>query len=542
LKTEREKREIHEYLITTHMFCIIILMVDMILSSSADQSIYPFVNIRFIIVLILLMLGVVFLYHTKDYLYRKDYRHYFWLNFGYVIFPLLAVGLAIITFEVSLAYTKVLLILPVMIAATTMGKTSGLIMSAVCAVFLVLYQVFAAAKPFIQALESELFIILMTGVIGWFTGGMTDIARQNQERLRSNLEDLREEIDRREKAEERLRMLSSALEQSPSSVVIADTNGNIEYVNAKFTAITGYLPEEVTGKNMFELMDGQPVDQAEQIWSVIKAGREWKKELLSKRKNNETYWNAVSIAPFKNTAGEITYFLRVAEDITERKRWEKEIARLDRLNLVGEMAAGIGHEIRNPLTTVSGFLQLLKRKDKSAEHIVYYELMLDELKRANAIITEFLSMAKDKAVSRKEKNLNTILKNITPLLEADAAMRKKHLKIKLADVPELFLDEAEIRQLVFNLVRNGLEAMPEGEILTISTYTGGNEIVLEVRDRGKGIDPDIIEKIGTPFFTTKDYGTGLGLSVCFSIAGRHGAVIDFDTGPAGTVFYVRFKR
>jgi len=542
LKTEKEKNKIYEYFAATHMLCFFILMLDLVLSSNMyNRNIYPFISIRFILLVILVMLGVVLLYHTKSYLYRKNFSHYFLMELAYVVFPLLAVGLTLIIFKDSLIYTQVLFILPVLIASTTMGKTPGLVMSAVCAVCLVFYQVVEAAKPFVQALESELFIISMMCVIGWFTGEMTDIAQQNQERLKANLKHLREEINRRQKAEERLRMLSGALEQSPSSVVIADTGGNIEYVNSKFTSITGYLPGEVTGKNMFELVDGQPHDRAEQIWNVIKAGREWKKELLSKRKNNETYWNAVSIAPFKNAAGEITHFLRVAEDITERKRVEKEMARLEQLNLVGEMAAGIGHEIRNPLTTVSGFLQLLKRKEKSAEYMVYYELMLDELNRANAIITEFLSMAKNKAVNKKRQNLNRILKNIIPLIEADAATRNNYVKIELKDIPDLFLDEKEMRQLIFNLVRNGLEAMPAGGVLTISTYVEGNETVLAVRDQGKGIKPDVLEKIGTPFFTTKDCGTGLGLSVCFSIAGRHDAVINFDTGPAGTVFYVRFK-
>jgi len=542
LKTEKEKNKIYEYVTATHMLCIIILMLDLVLSSNMyNRNVYPFISIRFILLVILVMLGVVLLYHTKSYLYRKNFSHYFLVDLAYVVFPLLAVGLILVIFKDSLIYTQVLFILPVLIASTTMGKTPGLVMSAVCAAFLVLYQVIGETKPFVQALESELFIISTMCVIGWFTGEMMDIAQQNQERLKENLKHLRQEIDRREKAEERLRMLSSALEQSPSSVVIADTRGNIEYVNAKFTSITGYLPGEVTGKNMFELVDGQPCDQAEQIWSVIKAGREWRKELPGKRKNNEVYWNAVSIAPFRNAAGKITHFLRVAEDITERKLVEKEMARLEQLNLVGEMAAGIGHEIRNPLTTVSGFLQLLKRKEKCAEYMTYYELMLEELNRANAIITEFLSMAKNKAVDKKRQNLNRILKNIIPLIEADAATRKNHVKMELADIPDLFLDGTEMRQLVFNLVRNGLEAMPAGGVLTISTYVDVNEVVLAVRDQGKGIEPDAVEKIGTPFFTTKDCGTGLGLSICFSIAGRHDAVINFDTGPAGTVFYVRFK-
>ena len=222
-----------------------------------------------------------------------------------------------------------------------------------------------------------------------------------------------------------------------------------------------------------------------------------------------------------------------------REKMEKEVARLDRLNLVGEMAAAIGHEIRNPMTTVRGFLQLMSAK-LQPEDKKYLALMVSELDRANAIITEFLSLAKNKPVEKKPVNLNDIIKTVEPLLNADILKNNMNLQIELGDIPCLQLDEKEMRQIIFNLVRNGIEAMEPGGTITISTCAGHNEIVLSVADSGKGIEPEILEKLGTPFFTTKEAGTGLGLAVCYSIAARHNAKIDVETGPAGTTFSVKF--
>ncbi|MDR3591993.1 MAG: PAS domain S-box protein [Negativicutes bacterium] len=234
--------------------------------------------------------------------------------------------------------------------------------------------------------------------------------------------------------------------------------------------------------------------------------------------------------------------LSMVRDITERKRVEKEVARIDRLNLIGAMAAGIGHEIRNPLTTVRGFLQMLTSKEECLPHKEYFELMVHELDRANSIISEFLSLAKNKAVDLRSGSLNTVVNMILPLLEAGAILYDKSVRMDLGEIPDIQLDEKEIRQLVLNLVRNGLDAMPPGGVLTVRTHATDSDVILSVQDQGKGIAPDVAEKIGTPFFTTKEYGVGLGLAVCYSIASRHNATIIFDSGPTGTTFSVHFRR
>ncbi|NPV89888.1 MAG: PAS domain S-box protein [Firmicutes bacterium] len=233
-------------------------------------------------------------------------------------------------------------------------------------------------------------------------------------------------------------------------------------------------------------------------------------------------------------------FKTVITDITERKYYEKELARLDRLNLVGEMAASIGHEIRNPMTTIRGFLQMVKERDDTDKYREYYDLMIEELDRANSIITDYLSLARGKKIDLKPGFLDSIVKTLYPMLEANASLHDKQVRLDLGLSPKLMMDENEIRQLIMNLARNGLESMQSGGLLTIGTLTKEDEAVLFIRDEGPGIDSQVLEKIGTPFLTTKENGTGLGLAVCYSIAARHNARIEVDSSSTGTTFMVRF--
>jgi len=233
--------------------------------------------------------------------------------------------------------------------------------------------------------------------------------------------------------------------------------------------------------------------------------------------------------------------LMVGNDISEFKKFEAEILRLERLNLIGEMAASIGHEVRNPMTTVRGFLQILGSKDGCAKYRPYFDLMIEELDRANSIITQFLSLAKDGPFNAVLLNLSQIIEKIAPLIQAEAIKAGKYLALELNNIPNLILDEKGIRQLILNLVKNALDAMPLGGIVSIKTYSEGDEVVLSVSDQGTGIEQHILKQLGTPFVTTKNNGTGLGLAVCYRIIEQHNARMDLDSSPKGTTFYIRFK-
>ncbi|USK69619.1 response regulator [Peribacillus asahii] len=228
--------------------------------------------------------------------------------------------------------------------------------------------------------------------------------------------------------------------------------------------------------------------------------------------------------------------LSVITDITDRMSVEKEMARLDGLNLIGEMASGIVHEVRNPMTTIRGFLQI----SKDVPSPEFIDIMLEELDRAHNIISEFLSISKTNNTKRISKDLNVIIENLFPLIQAKAMYSNHQVCLDLNDCFELKINEREIRQLILNLSLNGLDAMSSGGTLTIKTYQQDNEVILAVQDEGKGIKQEIIDKIDKPFFSTKENGTGLGLSICQKIVSKHDAIMDIKTSSEGTIFFVHF--
>lgn len=223
-----------------------------------------------------------------------------------------------------------------------------------------------------------------------------------------------------------------------------------------------------------------------------------------------------------------------------KQQADSEVARLDRLKLVGQMAASIAHEVRNPLTTVKGYLQLFSRKTDFLPFFSQIHLMIEELDRANNIITEFLSLSHKKTVTMKQKNLNHVIQALQPLIQSNGNIRGISVKYDLQNIPDIILDEKEVRQLILNITCNGFEAMKSGQCLSIKTKKGIDGVVLSIIDQGEGIDKNLLSKLGTPFFTTKETGTGLGLAVCYSIAHRHSATINFASGNTGTTFSITF--
>ncbi len=540
--SHREK-ELQEYLLTTHMLCLLIVISSLVLGNKffVSDQMYPLNNVRLFAVAGLVTLYLLILLKTRSNSLLDDIHAMSFAKAVYLSFPLLLTIVALLATDDSINNIETILLLPVLVAASMTGKAGGLVMSTLCALGLVLYNTYTNSLNIYQAGEENLLFIGMMYIMGWLVGGLTDMESNNRKHLNQSLRSLKEEIATREKAEEQLRVLSSAVEQSPVMVVIADTDGKIQYVNSSFTSIAGYSLADVAGKEIVELM-GEGNKQLEQLPGSMKDSGEWKGEITGLKKNGEYYYANTHFSSLKDTTGRITHVLGIAEDITVKRQMEQDMAKLDRLNLVGEMAAGIGHEIRNPMTTVRGFLQLLSGKEDCRNYEEYFNLMIEELDRANSIITEYLAVAKDRPVNLKMQNLNSLVKAMIPLLNADAMNSEKSIEVDLQPVPDLLLDEKEIRQLLLNLARNGLQAMQPKGRLTIRTFINRDaETVLAVSDQGCGIAPEVLDKIGTPFFTTKDEGTGLGLAVCFSVAARHNASIKIDTGTTGTTFYVVFR-
>ncbi|MDP7992567.1 ATP-binding protein [Bacillus sp. MHSD_36] len=340
--------------------------------------------------------------------------------------------------------------------------------------------------------------------------------------------------------EERTRELAVA-NKKVTSVIESITDGFFTLNNTwEFTYVNKhqYFPQrktakDVLGKNIWEIFSSS-VDEViyKELHRVMSERTTVYFEFFSAP---DEYWHEVIAYPYDDG------ICCIFKNITEKKQYEQELKRLSNIDLIGQMAAGISHEIRNPMTTVRGFLQLLKEEPTYEKHNKHFNLMIEELDRANSIITEFLSMGNTRKSDLQMLDLNSIIRDIIPLIKIDTHNQNKYIEVDTNDIPELLLNRNEIRQLLINLYRNGLEAMDKEKVLTISTYKEGRHcVVLAVRDQGKGIRPEVLEKLGTPFYTTKHNGTGLGLGVCYAIAARHNAKIEIQTGSEGTTFFVKF--
>ena len=264
-------------------------------------------------------------------------------------------------------------------------------------------------------------------------------------------------------------------------------------------------------------------------------------ELKLNGKNPAVQYVKIVSRFFPATTTQISQYQSVMIDITDQTYSKHDISRLESLNVIGQLAAGIAHEIRNPMTTVRGFLQLFQMKNEFFRFRSQLDLMITELDRANCIITEYLSLAKNKIPDRSPQNLSAIVESLLPLIEADALLRKMVINAEISDnLPLLLLDGQEIRQLILNLARNGLEAMLPGDRLTIRVYEDNKKVICSIQDQGSGIQPAILDKLGSPFLTTKENGTGLGLAICYQVASKNNAIIDVATSSKGTTFFVIF--
>lgn len=327
--------------------------------------------------------------------------------------------------------------------------------------------------------------------------------------------------------------VNSVIESITDGFFVLNENWEYTYINQHLFLPKGKKADEVLGKNIWDVF---PETIGTLTYTEFhRAMNDRLTVRFEAQSDVEDYWFEITAYPFDDG------ICCVLKNIKEKKKYEKELKRLANLDLIGQMAAGISHEIRNPMTTVRGFLQLMVMNEQLEPHAAHFNLMIAELDRANAIITEFLSVGNTRTSDMKMMSLNTILDDISPLIKIDTANQNKQIHIYTQEVPDLLLNHNEIRQLIINLYRNGLEAMDEGQTLTIGTYPeNDNCVVLAVQDQGSGIDPAIIDKIGTPFYTTKDEGTGLGLGICYAVAARHNATITIETGSEGTIFFTKF--
>jgi len=335
-----------------------------------------------------------------------------------------------------------------------------------------------------------------------------------------------------------------ALDQS-SIVAFTNEKGVITNVNEKFCEISMYSRQELIGQNHSMLNSGvHSNDFFKQLWNTIGQGNVWKGEICNRAKDGSLYWVDTTIVPFLNEAGKPYQYLAIRNDITERKKTEEMLHRQDKLATVGQLAAGVAHEIRNPLTSMRGYTEFLQMDETNKERLEYFDIILDEIDRVNNIVEDFMMLAKPNAFRLEEKNILDIIKNVVSLFELEA--KKKNIRIKLEYYSDLVLvdcDENRLKQVFINFVKNGIEAMPSGGEMTILVKLSENRVHINIIDTGVGIPEEKLKNIGEPFYTTKKNGNGLGLMVTFHIIESHGGNVTVKSElNKGTTFLIELPR
>jgi len=365
------------------------------------------------------------------------------------------------------------------------------------------------------------------------------------------------DISERKQSESRMRKLARAVDQSPVSIVITDTDGIIQFVNPMFTRFTGYSDEEAIGQNSRVLKSGMtPPETYQKLWSTITAGEVWKGEFVNKRKDGSIYYEHATISSIRNDKGEITHYLAAKVDVTEKKSIMEQLIHSQKVESIGQLAGGLAHDLNNILTVVNGYATLARlRVEKDEPQVINH---LDEIVkaslRASSLTRSLLIYSRKQEMNQQKQNLNSLITTVGSFIE-----RIIHdnivFTISLAEEPlGVYVDDGQIEQVLLNLTTNARDAMPDGGTFSIKTAAGemdeeyitthgfgavGRYAVITVTDSGHGMDAETKRKVFNPFFTTKDVGkgTGLGLAMVMGIIKQHGGFVELQSEPGkGSVF------
>jgi PAS domain S-box-containing protein len=322
---------------------------------------------------------------------------------------------------------------------------------------------------------------------------------------------------------------------------ITDKNNLLTYVNHHFCEISKYSRDELIGKDHGVIFwSGYHSEEfIQEIWLSIQQGKVWKGEICNKAKDGSLYWVDTTIVPFIDTEGKAYQHISIQYDITEKKRTEEMLLKSEKLSVVGELAAGLAHEVRNPLTTVKGLVQILNHSTEDKKRL-YTDIILKEIDRINFIVSEFMVLAKPHAVYFSKCNVIEILKNVIYLLEAEANLKSVVIQNELLNEDVLLYGEKnQLAQVFLNLFKNAMEALPNGGVIRISTKMSDDKIHIAFEDNGIGMTEEQVKRIGEPFYTTKETGTGLGLMVSYKIIENHKGTITVEsTLNKGTAFTI----
>lgn len=358
---------------------------------------------------------------------------------------------------------------------------------------------------FSTRLKEEILDFSIATIIAWFVGLQYDKLKHDQVR--------------RKQSEENYKQLIDLL---PEPVII-QRNFIILYVNQAAQAMLGAREKsELICRSLIDFIDKDDLDALKK--NNLKSDH-------TQAPLQNTIWKFICLdlkSIFFEFSSLSTTFegkeavLYIGKDVTDKlKQTESLLQKSEKLAVVGQLAAGIAHEIRNPLTSIKGFIQLVH--SETNQHKEFLEIVLTELERINAIIGEFLVLAKPNAVKFKEANIQTLLDDVVSLISSQAAMNNVQINVSYkTDLPKVICEENQLKQVFINILKNAIEAMPEGGVIEVTAHKNTNgHVSLFFADEGIGIPEQRIPTLGEPFYTTKEKGTGLGLMTCLKIIENH---------------------
>ncbi len=384
-------------------------------------------------------------------------------------------------------------------------------------------------------LDLAFTVLVLTGI--WVISGYVD-------RLNLLVSDLNTREKEAHELTERLNRITDNLQE-----IVFETNekGEIIFLNQAWTQMTGYDIDECLG-TMYNQYFDQEERVVQHLLSVIKEHKDaGRVELQLLHKEGKKVWGDVHYKLYFDEHHQFTGGIGTVADITKQKQAKLELERSNqqlqmqaqKLAIAGQIAAGIAHEVRNPLTSVNGFLQLMKTQ--YPERTDYFDIIFSEIKRIDFVLSELLVLAKPQSVHFQEVQLHELLEQVITLLKTNAVLSNIDLKqpFKRQDAGAILADANQMKQLFINLIKNAIEAMPEGGSIYISTEKVLNEWKITIQDEGKGMSEEDIQKIYDPFFSTKKEGTGLGLTICATILKDHHGRMDVSSELGkGTAFHI----
>ncbi len=370
------------------------------------------------------------------------------------------------------------------------------------------------------------------------------------------------DITEQKRVEESIRKLSQAVEQSPVSILITDTDGKIEFVNTKFTQITGYTHDEAMGVNPRMLKSGKtPHGVYKRLWETISSGEVWQGELQNRKKNKELFWEQATIAPVRNADNITTHYVAVKEDITERKKMEEQFRQTQKMEAVGQLAGGVAHDFNNMLSVIVGHAEMVMENPELPVSLQKdIKGILAASHRSTDITRQLLAFARKQTILPKVLDLNrsveVTLKLIRRLIGEDIDL----LWQPGSNLQPIKMDPSQVDQILVNLCVNAKDAINGMGKITIETknadldhtYCGEHEgfcpgryVMLAISDNGAGMDEQTMEKIFEPFYTTKETGkgTGLGLATIYGIVRQNNGFVNaYSEVGYGSTFKIYLPR